>query len=216
MSVVSRLETRFGLTRGDVTVALFTTLAAIVGFIYTGFVDRPQRTGRALELERLVARHDSVRLARENEHKLLLAGMFSPDSTGNYPPWDPLSEEDGTSDQADDAASGKLTLEQVAPININIAPPELLELLPGVGEAIAERIIAYRRHVPFRSVEDLMNVKGIGEKKLEKMRPFVTVGRVPPAPEADSAPDDIEEEEAEQAAPAEQRVEIPDSAKLQQ
>ena len=63
-----------------------------------------------------------------------------------------------------------------APLDLNTAPAEELAKLPGIGEALAARITAYREeHGPFEAVEDLMNVSGIGEKKLEGLRDRVTV-----------------------------------------
>lgn len=64
------------------------------------------------------------------------------------------------------------------PVDINTASAEELVAIPGVGEATARRIIDWRdEHGPFRRVEDLMKIQGIGEKSLEKMRPHVTVGQ---------------------------------------
>ena len=57
-------------------------------------------------------------------------------------------------------------------IDLNLASAEELEEIPGVGPATAKRIIETR---PFSSIDDLLHVKGIGEAKLEKMRPFVVV-----------------------------------------
>jgi competence protein ComEA len=62
-------------------------------------------------------------------------------------------------------------------VDINKADVQQLATLPGIGEAIAQRIVDFREeHGPFRRVEDLMKVKGIGEKSLEKIRPHVSVG----------------------------------------
>ena len=61
-------------------------------------------------------------------------------------------------------------------VNINTGLREELLTLPGVGEVIAERIIAYlEENGPFSSIEELVNVKGIGEKTLEKLKDLITV-----------------------------------------
>lgn len=61
-------------------------------------------------------------------------------------------------------------------IDINSADANELDKLPGVGPAIAQRIIEYREaNGPFRSVDDLIRVKGIGPKKMEQIRPMATV-----------------------------------------
>ncbi len=63
-------------------------------------------------------------------------------------------------------------------VNINTASKEEFIGLPGIGEAMALRIVKYReQHGPFTSVDDLSHVKGIGRKKLEKIIPVCTVGK---------------------------------------
>lgn len=62
-------------------------------------------------------------------------------------------------------------------VNLNAADQEALESLPGIGPRTAERIIAYRdEHGPFEKVEELMNVRGIGERTFLRLRELVRVG----------------------------------------
>jgi competence protein ComEA len=64
-----------------------------------------------------------------------------------------------------------------APINLNTATVGQLETLPGIGKSTAERILEYRdKSGGFKKVEDLMNVRGIGEKSFLKLKPLVTIG----------------------------------------
>lgn len=66
------------------------------------------------------------------------------------------------------------TDEMVAPININSSSKADLIRLPGIGETYAQRIIEYREtNGDFTSVDDLVKVKGIGKRTLEKIKPFI-------------------------------------------
>ena len=64
----------------------------------------------------------------------------------------------------------------VGSLNLNTADALTLQALPGIGPALAERILAYRQeHGPFQTVEDLLQVPGIGAKRWERMRQAIRV-----------------------------------------
>jgi competence protein ComEA len=61
-------------------------------------------------------------------------------------------------------------------LDINQASAEDFAKLPGIGPKLAERIVAFRqKHGPFRRVEDLLAIRGIGHKKWKKIRPYLRV-----------------------------------------
>ena len=71
------------------------------------------------------------------------------------------------------------------PINLNTASAAQLQEVPGIGPVTAEKILKMRKsYGPFKSVDDLRAIKGIGPKRLEKMRKYLTVGK--PAAKSDS------------------------------
>src|SRR5262245_33555883 len=70
-------------------------------------------------------------------------------------------------------------------VNVNSATADELTLLPGVGPARAQAILEYRKeHGAFKRVEELGEVKGIGDKALERMRPHIALdGKTTAQPE---------------------------------
>ena len=63
-----------------------------------------------------------------------------------------------------------------APLNLNAATAADLERLPGVGPAMASRILEYRQKSGgFKKIEELMNIQGIGERNFLRLKPLVTI-----------------------------------------
>lgn len=82
----------------------------------------------------------------------------------------------GLAGSASRSSSSKLTTPGEGTVSINAADSSELQRLPGVGPSTAQKIIEYRGQIGrFTTVEQLMDVKGIGPKKLERMRPFVAL-----------------------------------------
>jgi len=76
----------------------------------------------------------------------------------------------GSSKSPKPAASGQV-------VNINTASAADFEALPGIGPKLAARIVDYRqKNGPFKKIEDLMNVQGLGEKNFLKLKPQLTLG----------------------------------------
>ena len=66
------------------------------------------------------------------------------------------------------------------PVNLNTATSEELQEVPGIGPATADKILQARKsYGAFKSVDDLQAIKGIGPKRLEKMRKYLTVSKPP-------------------------------------
>ena len=126
------------------------------------------------------AKFDSLsRMAAAEES--LLVGQHYPDrqadngTTGNR---QALAVEPSGDSEAEVAASDTSDAEDGSAevININEAGPEELETLPGIGPAIAERIIDYRReNGPFQAKSELKEVRGIGEARFENISSLITV-----------------------------------------
>ncbi|MEA2031790.1 MAG: helix-hairpin-helix domain-containing protein [candidate division Zixibacteria bacterium] len=62
-------------------------------------------------------------------------------------------------------------------IDPNTAPADSLELLPGIGLILADRIVEYRKNHQFNKAVDLTSVNGIGAKTFEKLRPYLRIRR---------------------------------------
>lgn len=65
---------------------------------------------------------------------------------------------------------------EARPVDINTADGATLESVPGIGKSLSQRIVAFRdKNGPFESVDDLLKVQGVGEKSIQKLRPYLTV-----------------------------------------
>ena len=66
---------------------------------------------------------------------------------------------------------------EAGPVDVNTASVADLEAVPGIGKSLAARIVEFReKNGPFSRVDDLIKVRGVGEKSLERLRPHLTVG----------------------------------------
>ena len=79
------------------------------------------------------------------------------------------------------------------PVSLNTATSEELQLVRGIGPATADKILQLRKSCgAFKSVDDLLAIRGLGAKRLEKMRKYLTVGKLaagkPATPSAKSTP----------------------------
>ena len=104
----------------------------------------------------------------------IMLGMFiGRNSSSNYIK---LASSNNMSAESSEGISETYSREK-GKVNINTADAAHLSLLPGVGEVIAQRIIDYRsEHGNYSSLEDLLFVEGIGEKKLQKILPYISLG----------------------------------------
>jgi competence protein ComEA len=161
-----------GLPRIDAGTAADTPATGTVAVHLTGRVRRPgvvrlPRGSRVLDAIAAAggatagADLDGVNLAR----KLVDGEQIRVPARGERPAPPPGTPGPGTAA----AAPG-------TPVDLNTATAAQLETLPGVGEVTAARIVAYRDAHPFRSVEELRQVDGIGERRFAQLKDLVTAG----------------------------------------
>ena len=124
MAMLTGFESRLGLTRGDVTVALFLSTAAFIGFLYTTFFEERETMQQRRTLHALVARHDSI-LGVRNQERLVSTqevevALASADSA---PAWQPLTVEDAKIDRQQatlrEASSPRGKPAPAGPVNIS-------------------------------------------------------------------------------------------------
>ncbi|QRK13488.1 helix-hairpin-helix domain-containing protein [Archangium violaceum] len=73
------------------------------------------------------------------------------------------------------AANTKTRTRYTGVVNLNEATVAQLDLLPGVGEKAAQRIVTWREKRPFKRIEELVRVKGFGRKQFLKLKPYLTL-----------------------------------------
>lgn len=104
------------------------------------------------------------------------ASTGSGDATGTMVPAAAQSPASASSSSQGSRQGGTQPAPAPGQVHLNSATAEELEALPGVGPVVAGRIVSYRQTVgPFRRVEDLMQVKGIGEKTFARIKPYLSL-----------------------------------------
>jgi competence protein ComEA len=76
------------------------------------------------------------------------------------------------------SSAPKAAASETRPIDINTADSAAFESVPGIGKSLSQRILAFReKNGPFQNVDDLLKVQGIGEKSIQKLRPYLMVAK---------------------------------------
>jgi len=150
-NLTRKIQTKLGLTKSEAGVILFLSFGLIVG-----------GTAKILNLDKATERYDF-----SQSDKFFEAASSKIDSIIAV-------EEDTLKTASGFQSKAKPTID--SPIDLNKATMDDLTALPGVGKTTAQRIIDFREsNSMFTSIEDLLKIKGIGQKKFEKIKPFVKV-----------------------------------------
>ena len=155
MSVLERLNQRLGFTRNESLVVLFLTGSLLVG--------------GAIKVVKDVSGNDSGHYNYEQSDRQFAILAQRADSISE-------SEQETTKiSSASVSLKKSKTKLPAGTINVNTASKEELMSLPGVGETMAERMMIYREeHGPFKTLEELESVKGIGKKKISRFAQYIT------------------------------------------
>jgi comEA protein len=156
MRFLDRFNQLFGFTRNESFVIMFLIFSFLAGM---GIKFFKNTTISKQNFDYSASDSEFTRLSESSIDDLTDTAVTQADEFSNY-----------------ESSSNKKISEaniQTLSININTATKNELTKLPGLGETLAGRVILYRKeNGPFQKLEDLMNVRGIGEKKFERIKPF--------------------------------------------
>ncbi|MCL5267509.1 MAG: helix-hairpin-helix domain-containing protein [Bacteroidetes bacterium] len=149
--VTRKIQEKFGLTKSEAGIILFLSFGLILG-----------GTAKILQLDKSTEKFDFSR-----SDSFFVAASSRIDSV--------IAAEEDTAGKS--LHFGKMKGASVtSPVDLNSASLSDLVTIPGIGNVTAQRILDYRSaNGKFGSVQELRNVKGIGAKKLEQMKPYVRV-----------------------------------------
>ena len=149
--VTRNIQEKLGLTKSEAGIILFLCFGLILG-----------GTAKILNLDKSTERYDFSR-----SDSFFVAASSRIDSLI-------AADEDTAGKNLNAGMSKKASL--ASPVDLNTASIGDLITIPGIGKVTAQRILDYRNaNGKFGSVQELSNVKGIGTKKLEKVKPYVRV-----------------------------------------
>lgn len=175
-SLRSRLQSATGLAKSEAIAVTVISAVLLIGSLGPRLWPGSQRLPSGRDVPGLV---DSLRAHSVDQD----AGQFRQQPTDQYRT-SRRSDSVGDSRFAFDDApltrrrsvgqSSKQSAPHGTRVNLNSASEARLVLVPGIGPATARAIISRRSQRPFRSVDELLDIRGIGPRKLERMRPYVS------------------------------------------
>jgi competence ComEA-like helix-hairpin-helix protein len=165
--MLKKLSRKIGFTLTEIRVLLLLTVVFLVGLLYKNFYkDKPETEYKIFDY----SKEDSAFTYHKNQ---ILKDISEEKTTENKV--DIKSEVLQLTKPDYNKIDNQPPLEEKS-INLNTAGADLLERLPGIGEKTAEKIITYREKIKgFKSIDDLMQVNGIGTSKLNKIRKFLYI-----------------------------------------
>jgi competence ComEA-like helix-hairpin-helix protein len=149
---------------------------AVMLFLFAGFAVLCYRGGKRMVYHFFPKLADSTEIVTTHRNDSLFALLsrkdFVRDSLNFYIPEDTLAR--ARADKSSPVPSKKSALLAPRCICLNTSGEDSLMLLPGIGKSMAERIVGYRStRGKFRRLEELMNIQGLGEKKFDRIAPFL-------------------------------------------
>ncbi|NQW30001.1 MAG: helix-hairpin-helix domain-containing protein [Ignavibacteria bacterium] len=170
-------QRKLGITKNEGIVILILSGSMLGGTVGKFLFSQPA-THEVVSADRIIQLLDSI-AAMDTHHEL----DFTSDSIPNDNPnrvgadskYSSSNEKysSSTESRGQSPNSGPKSKSVVMRVNINNASASQLERIPGIGPSTARKIIEMRRNRKFQHTDDLLDVKGIGPKKLEKMRPYI-------------------------------------------
>ena len=154
----------FGITKNELVVVFFIVIGLLVGVIIQNIYDNKELDKRKDEIADIV--YHSLDSLAEVQRTTYVGSDIKDSSFAELNSADTLVKKDFFfSQKKKEIPSGK--------INLNTASKVELMKLPGVGEKTAIAILEYRQSKGFAKPSDIMKIKGIGQKKFEKMKEFI-------------------------------------------
>lgn len=163
-----KISRKIGFTQSEVKIVLFIVTAFLVGAV-VNFIKVSENDSSILEYD--YSQQDSIFLndnksaeKKDSAEKLLEKGVASKRELLDF----------RSAKNSINKGDNKSTDQKI--VDINVASAEELAALPGIGEKTALNILSYREKFGnFKNVSDLMNVKGIGKAKFDKLKKLITV-----------------------------------------
>jgi len=161
MSIIAKIQNIFGISKAELSIASIVLLGLILGLFLKAF----DYSNHEQEISENEIYYSLDSLAEDQK-----TTYIGTDIRNN--PYPDLEKADTIVKKTGFQKKPKISS---GTININKASKLELMNLPGVGESTALKIMEYRSRQTFSNASDIMNIKGIGQKKYEKMKPFIDV-----------------------------------------